>query len=310
MAFLKGFGIALPPRIVSNEELAALTGASPEWILNVSGIEQRRWAADIETVGDLAAAAAKDCLDRCGMQAASVGMIVVASGTSARSFPGPALGVARSLGLDSTPAIDLPLPSAGAIFALSLAAQLADKYGEILVIGAEKMSPVVARQPVEPGVAVLFGDGAGACLVSAENGVAQVVDSILHSDGAFSEDLRLEFGAPLSMNGRAVIMQASRKIPRVISTLLMNYGVAADEISAFVMHQANQNLIDAVAKALGVPSDRFFSNIRRYGNTSAASMLIAAAEWAQLKGFRKDIPVIFAGFGAGFHWGAMLAKGI
>jgi 3-oxoacyl-[acyl-carrier-protein] synthase-3 len=310
MAFLKGFGAALPPRIVGNEELAALTGAAPDWILSVSGIEQRRWAAVGETVGDLAAAAARDCLDRCGVQAATVGMIVAASGTSERSFPGPALAVAKSLGLDSTPAIDLPLPSAGAIFALSLAAQLADKYGEILVIGAEKMSPVVVRQPVEPGVAVLFGDGAGACLVSAETGMAQVVDSILHSDGAFSEDLRLEFSAPLVMNGRAVIMQASRKIPRVISALLTKYGVPPSEVTAFLMHQANQNLIDAVAKALGVPSGRFFSNIRRYGNTSAASMLIAAAEWTQSIGFQKDIPVIFAGFGAGFHWGAMLAKGI
>jgi 3-oxoacyl-[acyl-carrier-protein] synthase III len=310
MAFLKGFGTALPPRIVSNEELSALTGAGPDWILSVSGIEQRRWAADSQTVGDLASAAAKDCLERCGVQAASLGMIVVASGTFERSFPGPALAVAKGLGLDSTPAIDLPLPSAGAIFALSLATQLADKYGEILVIGAEKMSPVIARQPLEPGVAVLFGDGAGACLVSAETGTAQVVDCMLHSDGAYSEDLRLDFGAPLVMNGRAVIMQASRKIPRVISTLLTKYSVPPREISAFLMHQANQNLIDAVAKALGVASDRFFSNIRRYGNTSAASMLIAAAEWAQSTGFQKDIPVIFAGFGAGFHWGAMLAKGI
>src|SRR5690348_3460916 len=121
MAFLKGFGTALPPRIVSNEELSALTGAGPDWILSVSGIEQRRWAADSQTVGDLASAAAKDCLERCGVQAASLGMIVVASGTFERSFPGPALAVAKGLGLDSTPAIDLPLPSAGAIFALSLA---------------------------------------------------------------------------------------------------------------------------------------------------------------------------------------------
>ena len=310
MAFLKGFGAALPPRAVGNDELAALTGATPDWILNVSGIEQRRWAADNETVGDLAAAAARDCLDRCGAQAASLGMIVVASGTSERRFPGPALAVAKSLGLDTTPAIDLPLPSAGAIFALSLAAQLADKYGEILVIGAEKMSAVVARRPVEPGIAVLFGDGAGACLVSAETGVATVVDSMLHSDGAFTEDLRLEFGAPLAMNGRAVIMQASRKIPRVISALLAKYSVLPGEIDVFLMHQANQNLIDAVARSLGVPPDRFFSNIRRYGNTSAASMLIAAAEWDRSTGFRKDIPVVFTGFGAGFHWGAMLAKGI
>jgi 3-oxoacyl-[acyl-carrier-protein] synthase III len=310
MAFLNGFGVCLPPRVVRNEELAALTGSSPEWILNVSGIEERRWATPDQTVADLAVAAAKDCLDRCGVDAASLGMIVVASGTAGRSFPGPALTVASRLGLTSPPALDLPLPSAGALFALALAAQLAGTYGRILVVGVEKMSAVIARQPIEPGVAVLFGDGAGACIVSAKEGIAAVVDSILCSDGAFSEDLRLEFGAPLAMNGRSVIMQASRKIPRVISELLSRHNVPAGEVNAFLMHQANQNLIDGVARALGVPAERFYSNVRRYGNTSAASMLIAAAEWSQTSGFRKDAPVVFAGFGAGFHWGALLARGL
>jgi len=193
---------------------------------------------------------------------------------------------------------------------LALAARLAGEYGNILVIGAEKMSTVIARQPIEPGVAVLFGDGAGACVVSATDGVAEIIDSAIYSDGAFSEDLRLPFEAPLEMNGRAVIMQASRKIPRAIQAVLARNRVAAPDVDAFLMHQANQNLIDAVARALAVPSARFYSNIRRYGNTSAASMLIAAAEWSQEAGFRSGAPVVFAGFGAGFHWGALLARGI
>jgi 3-oxoacyl-[acyl-carrier-protein] synthase-3 len=112
------------------------------------------------------------------------------------------------------------------------------------------------------------------------------------------------------MNGRAVIMQASRKIPRAIADVLERRHIAAGDVDTFLMHQANQNLIDGVARALGVPSSRFYSNIRRYGNTSAASMLIAASEWSQAAGFRKDLPVVLAGFGAGFHWGAMLAQGI
>ena len=308
MAFLKGFGVCVPERVVANEEMAVLTGSRPDWILNVSGIEERRFAA-AETVADLAASAAQDCLDRCGLPASSLGMIIVASGTAERNFPGPAVTVAHRLGLAGPPALDLPLPSAGVLFALALASRLAPEYGNILVIGAEKMSAVVTRPPVVPGIAVLFGDGAGACLVSADSGVAEILESAIYTDGAFAEDLRLPFGAPLHMNGRSVIMQASRKIPRAIAEVLERRHIPPCDVDTFLMHQANQNLIDGVARALSVPSSRFYSNIRRYGNTSAASMLIAASEWCRIAGFRRDQPVVMAGFGAGFHWGAMLAKG-
>jgi 3-oxoacyl-[acyl-carrier-protein] synthase III len=310
MAFLKGFGASVPARVVGNEEIGALTGAAADWIRGVSGIEERRFAADGETVAGLAFVAAKDCIERCGVEAAALGMVIVASGTAERRFPGPAATVAHKLGLTGAPALDLPTPSAGALFALALAARLATEYGNVLVIGAEKMSAVVQKQPIDPSIAVLFGDGAGACLVSAAGGAAEIVDSAMYSDGAFAEELHLEFDSPLKMNGRAVIMQAARKIPRAISELLARHSVAAADVETFLMHQANQNLIDGVAKALGVPSSRFYSNIRRYGNTSAASMLIAAAEWSREAGFRAGAPVVFAGFGAGFHWGALLARGV
>lgn len=308
MAFLKGFGAWVPERVVGNAEMAALTGAAPDWILNVSGIEERRFAEN-ETAPDLAVEAANDCLDRCAVPASSLGMIIVASGTAERNFPGPALAVAHRLGLSGPPALDLPLPSAGALVALALAACLASEYGNILVIGTEKLSPVIKRSPIDPGIAVLFGDGAGAALVSPDSGAAEILESAIYSDGAFTEDLHLPFDAPLHMNGRAVIMQASRKIPRAIMEVLEKRRIPAGDVDTFLMHQANQNLIDAVARALGVPPSRFYSNIRRYGNTSAASMLIAASEWSRTKGFRKGLPVVFAGFGAGFHWGAMLVQG-
>ena len=310
MAFLRGFGAYLPARVVGNEEMAALTGADPAWILNVSGIAERRFAADEETVTDLATAAARACLGHCGLDASSLGMVIVASGTAERRFPGPAVAVAQQLGLAAPPALDLPIPSAGSLFGLALASRLAGEYGNILVVAAEKMSTVALKAPIEPGTAVLFGDGAGACVISANGGVAEVIDSVMYSDGAFREELRLRFDAPLEMNGRAVIMQASRKIPRAIAELLERRQIPAAEVAAFLMHQANQNLIDAVARALGVPSSRFYSNIRRYGNTSAASMLIAASEWSQTGGFESGKPVVFAGFGAGLHWGALLARGV
>jgi 3-oxoacyl-[acyl-carrier-protein] synthase-3 len=308
VAFLKGFGAYLPARAVSNAELGATLGCDADWIRNVAGIEERRFA-EHETVVDLAVGAAEDCLQRTATPANQLGMIIVASGTSPRQFPGPAASVAARLGLEMTPAWDLPMASAGSLFGMALAGLLASGFGNVLLVAAEKMSEVVQRKPCDRGIAVLFGDGAGACLVSAQPGLAELVVGLLCSDGQFAEDLRLEFGQPLQMNGRSVILQASRKIPRAISEVLARNGRTPSDVDVFLMHQANQNLISRVAQALGVPDAKFYSNIRRYGNTSSASMLIAAAEWWQAEGFRAGAPVCFAGFGAGFHWGAALAIG-
>jgi len=309
VASIKAFGSYLPARVVKNDEIGAMVGSSAEWILNVSGIEERRFAADGETVADMGTRAAEDCLGSAGMTAEDVGILLVASGSAERRFPGPAVSVAHRLGLGGVPAIDLPLASAGSLFGIALGSELAGTYGNVLVVAAEKMSSVVLQRPMNPATSVLFGDGAGACLISADGGAAWIVDSALHTDGAFSEDLKLEFAQPLEMNGRSVILQASRKIPRTIETLLERNGRAAAEIDCFLMHQANQNLIVRIAEALGVEAAKFYSNIRRYGNTSSASMLIAATEWVRQVGFRAGVPVVFATFGAGFHWGALLCVG-
>ena len=309
MPFLKAFGSYLPSRVVSNEEIGKLVGSSAEWILNVSGIEERRFAADGETVADMAAEAARDCLAGAGLAAPDLGMLLVASGSSERRFPGPAAGLAHRLNLDGVPAVDLPMASAGSLFGMALAARLAQAYGNILVVAAEKMSSVVLKQPMNPATAILFGDGAGACLISAGEGFARIVDSALYTDGSFTEDLKLELEGPLEMNGRSVILQASRKVPRAIGALLEKCGRAPGDAACFLMHQANQNLIVRIADALGVAAEKFHSNIRRYGNTSSASMLIAAAEWQRQSGFEPGVPVVFAAFGAGFHWGALLAEG-
>jgi 3-oxoacyl-[acyl-carrier-protein] synthase-3 len=276
--------------------------------LDVSGIEERRYAAENESVADMAVAAATQCLERAGMTVSDIGMFIVSSGSSERRFPGPASIVANRLGATSAPALDVPMASAGGLFGMALAAQLAAAYGNILVVAAEKMSTVATREPMEQGVAILFGDGAGACIVSPGDGPARIVDSVLHSDGTFAEDLRLEFDAPLAMNGRSVIMQASRKIPAAIAELLERNRTPAAAVKIFLMHQANQNLIDRVAKALDVQAGMFYSNIRVYGNTSSASMLIAASEWWQAHGPAPGDLICFTAFGAGFHWGALLVQ--
>lgn len=309
MAFIRAFGSYLPSRVVPNEEIGAMVGSSAEWILNVSGIEERRFAAGDETVAEMGTLAAGDCLRAAGVKAGDVGLLLVSSGSAERQFPGPAVSVAHRLGLDGVPALDLPLASAGALFGMALASQLAAAHGNVLVVAAEKMSSIALRQPMSPSTAVLFGDGAGACLIAREGGAARIADAALYTDGSFAEDLKVEFGRPIEMNGRTVILQASRKIPRAIAALLERNGRAPAEVDCFLMHQANQNLIVRIAEALGVKSAKFYSNIRRYGNTSSASMLIAAAEWMRQGGFRSGFPVVFATFGAGFHWGGLLAVG-
>jgi 3-oxoacyl-[acyl-carrier-protein] synthase-3 len=301
MPSLLSFGHYLPKRILENRELAALLKCDPDWIFQASGIEERRIAAPDEPIVDLAALAARDCLDR--SVPPRIGMVIMSSGTPERRFPGPAAQLAEKLGLAGIPAIDLPIASAGSLFGMALAAQLAPIYGAILVVAAEKM-----YAPAEKNVAILFGDGAGACLVGPNDDGLRIVDSILHSDGTHAAELRLGLTGPVEMNGMAVIRHATRKLPEVIGELLQRNSLPASAIDTFLMHQANQNLIDRVARSIEAPADRFYSNIRRYGNTSSASMLIAASEWHETAQLSPGDSICFAAFGAGFHWGAALAR--
>jgi 3-oxoacyl-[acyl-carrier-protein] synthase III len=298
MASICKFGKYLPDRALGNDELALRLGCEANWILQVSGIEDRRVAAESESVADMAIAAAQPCLS------GTIGMVIVSSGTSALRFPGPAAEVAQRLGLAGIPAIDLPIASAGSLFAIELAARLAPAYGDILVIASEKMAP----HGIGKNIAILFGDGAGACLVSTTRPGLEIIGSALHSDGTWSDQLMLPWSGPIHMNGASVIRQATARIPAAIGEVLARSNVTADSIRAFIMHQANQNLMDRAARALQVPVERFYSNIRRYGNTSSASMLIAAAEWYEGAELAAGDLICLAAFGAGFHWGALLCR--
>lgn len=310
MAFIQAFGAYVPSRIVSNAELAERLGCDPDWISQSSGIAERRYAAQDESVADLAVRAAQDCLARAGRPASDVQLIIVATGSEPRRFPGPASVVAHRLGLDGVPALDVPVASAGSLMGMILGNSLAATYPVVLIVAAEKMSSLVLREPLDKNTAILFGDGAGACLLDVERGAARIVDHALHSDGAFARSLALQADGTLFMDGRSVILHASRKLPRVIAEVLERNQLSAADVPLFLMHQANQNLMDAVARALHVPAGRFFSNIRNYGNTSSASLFIAASEWQAGGGFQSGVPVVFAVFGAGFHWGSLLAVGV
>jgi len=287
--------------MITNAELAARVDRTAEWIENASGIRERRWAGPDQSVADLGVAAAEDCLRKAGAKASSIGMLIVASGSGARGFPGPSAEIAARLGLGSTPALDLPMASAGSLFGLALAMQMADVYGNVLVVAAEKMSPLVEA---DPNTAILFGDGAGAALVSSRPGRWRLLDAALHTDGQYREDL--VYDGKLRMNGLTVILQASRKIPAAIDEVLARQNLSAQQVVSFLLHQANLNLLTRVANALGVPPEKVFTNVQRYGNTSSASMFIAASEWAETN--PEPGPIVFSAFGAGFHWGALLAE--
>jgi 3-oxoacyl-[acyl-carrier-protein] synthase-3 len=305
-AYLHAFGAHLPERTVSNAELAARLGCTAEWIEGASGIRERRWADDDIGVVDLAAAAATACLSRAGIPTSQLGLLILASGSAPPGFPAPGAALAARLGLGTVPILDLPMASAGSLFGLSLASNLCESYGDILVVAAEKMSAVIQAHPLDQNTAMLFGDGAGAALVSSRSGPRVILRSVLHSDGQFRDDLSFDWTSPLNMNGLSVILQATRKLPAVIREVLDLAGIAPANVEAFLIHQANQNLLTRVAKSLGVGPERVYSNIARYGNTSSASMLIAAAEWDQQN--PPSGPAVFAAFGAGLHWGALVTS--
>jgi 3-oxoacyl-[acyl-carrier-protein] synthase III len=308
MSWLRALGFYVPAGIVTSRDLAPRVGVAPAWLLDATGIEERRFAAPGESVAELGVLAARDCLGSSGMAPREIGCLLVASGSAEKRFPGPAAAIGAALGIPGVPAIDLPMASAGSLFAIVLAAQLAPAHRNVLVVGAEIMSRLLQIDAAGRDTAILFGDGAGACVVSSETGFAEIRDSLLASDAGYADALSLSWGAPLYMDGRTVILHASRKLPRTISELLERNGLEVGDIGTYLLHQANRNLITRIAQTLKVPEERFFSNLNRYGNTSSASLLIAAAEWWRSSGGAMAAPVVLAAFGAGFHWGAVLAE--
>ncbi len=308
MAHLLGFGAALPDRVVSNAELSGELGVTPEWILSVSGIEERRRAADGETAAVLAHRAAEAGLAAAGLAARDLGAVVVGTGSAPRSFPGVSADLQRLLGAPGIPAFDVPLASAGGLFALALAVDLAPRYGPVLVAGAEVMSTVLDRPPRTKETAILFGDGAGCCVVAPGEGPVGVVDVRIGSDGTLADDLSLSPGEALRMNGRTVILQASRKLPQAVRDVTARNRVALADVDLFVFHQANLVLLRQVARSLGVPEEKLVLQVARYGNTSSASVLIALAEAHASGRLAPGTRAVVAAFGAGFSWGAALLR--
>ncbi len=315
MTYLRATGVHLPSRVMTSEETSALIGIAADYFPRVSGIHERRIADEDTTVIDMGAAAAREAMHRARLQARHIGALVVTTGTSGRAFPGPAAAIAHELGIRVSPAFDVPMASAGGIFAIWLADTLASRYGHVLAIATEKMSPVSLHEPYERSVAGLFGDGAGACVISPDapparpnTTTARIAATALHSEGAHANQLWLSHDGLLKMNGRSVISNATQRVSEAIREVLKATETKADEVAAFLMHQANLHVLHRIARSLHVEESRFFTNIDRYGNTSSASLLIALHEWLTDEPHKKDDKFVLAGFGAGYHWGAAMLQ--
>jgi 3-oxoacyl-[acyl-carrier-protein] synthase-3 len=307
MAHLAGFGCYLPSRELGNDALAAEFGVDPQWIIEACGIHTRRIAGPEETVAEMAARASAEALSGAGITARDLGAIIVGTGTPDRQFPGVSAALQKILDAPGIPAFDIHLASVGGLFALSLAREMCERYGPVLVAASERMSDIMARAPRVKETAILFGDGAGAVVVAPGLGAIEVLDARIQSDATFADDLSLAVGETLHMSGRTVILQAHRKLTESINGLLQRNGLTVDGVGLWLFHQANLVLLNQVGKSLKIPRERVFLNLDRYGNTSSASLLIAAAE-AHRESLFHPGHVVLAAFGSGMSWGSMLLE--
>jgi len=308
---IAGVGSALPKRQVSNEELSQTVDTTDEWIVERTGIRNRYIASDGETTGSLAATAARNALDHAGLDARDIDLIVLATATPDQTFPSTATKVQAALGINDCIAFDVHAVCTGFLYALSVADSMlrTGNARKALVIGAETFSRILDWE--DRATCVLFGDGAGALVLSAEESDSGILATKLHADGRHNDLLFVDGGpsttgtvGKLRMKGREVFRHAVINLAQVMNEVLETAGLNADEVDWVVPHQANARILEATAKKLGLPAEKVVVTVDRHANTSAASVPLAfdtAIKDGRIK--RGDI-VILEAMGGGFTWGA------
>lgn len=316
-SIIKGCGGYLPEKVLTNHDLAKMVDTSDEWIKQRTGIESRHLAAENETTSDMAIKAAEDALLHADMPVADIDAVIVATTTPDLTFPATAAHVQAGLGMTHGFAFDVQAVCSGFIYALTTADSLiqAGRAKNVLVIGAEKMSSIVDWN--DRGTCILFADGAGAVILSAEETDEQkgVLSAHLHSDGR-QKDLLCTSGGPgttgdagvIYMEGREVFKHAVQHLAEAVDEALESNGIAPDEIDWLVPHQANIRIIESTAKKLGMSMDKVVTTVATHGNTSAASVplaLNAAVKDGRIK--RGDL-ILTEAMGGGFTWGSALIR--
>jgi 3-oxoacyl-[acyl-carrier-protein] synthase-3 len=306
-----GVGSALPKRQVTNDELAKTVDTTDEWIVERTGIRSRYVAGDDETTASLAIDAARRALEHAGVAASEIDLIVLAAATPDQTFPSSATKVQAALGIPDCIAFDVHAVCTGFLYALSVADSMlrSGNARKALVIGAETFSRILDWE--DRATCVLFGDGAGALVLSAEEGERGVLATKLHADGRHNDLLFVDGGpsttgtvGKLRMKGREVFRHAVVNLAQVLNEVLEDAGLTAADVDWVVPHQANARILDATAKKLGLPAAKVVVTVDRHANTSAASVPLAfdtAVKDGRIK--RGDVVVLEA-MGGGFTWGA------
>jgi 3-oxoacyl-[acyl-carrier-protein] synthase III len=324
-----GIGHYVPSKVVTNDDLAKLMNTSDEWIVQRTGIKERRF---IEHSGigasDLAVPASKMALEHAGLTEKDIDAIIFATLSPDHNFPGSGCFLGHKLGLGGVPALDVRNQCTGFLYGLSIADAWirAGMYKKVLLVGAEVHSTGIELADRGRDVAVLFGDGAGAAIIGAATDPDQGIKSIeLHADGAGAKELWVE--APASayeprltkemldegkhfpaMNGKQVFRWATEKMPEVAKSALEKAQMTAADVDLFVPHQANLRINQMVGAKLGIPEAKTVANIEKYGNTTAATLPLGLSEAWREGRCRRGSNVLFAAFGSGFTWGAAVIK--
>ena len=320
MAHIMGFGGYVPERVVTNDDWAEMVDTSAEWIIQRTGIERRRFAADDETTLTLAAKAAEAAIEDAGLTVADIDEIIVATDTPEMMTPDTAALVQHHLNFRNVPTYDLAGSGcAGFVQALDVAkSRIATAPKRILVIGVELISRMISMK--DRTTAILFGDGAGAVILGPEKAKAEVLDVVSGTDGGYAEILTLAAGGTrnpfneasllsgdynrLIMDGRRVFIEAVRRMSEAANEVLDRIGRAKEDIALVIPHQANLRIIDAVRKKLGLDEDKVYVNVHEYGNTGSATVPFAMFEAVNDRTIGEGDLVVLTAFGAGFHWAA------
>lgn len=302
-------GRCLPKKVVTNEEMSRRVETSHEWIVSRTGIYTRHVCQE-ESTTDLAEGAARKALERAGVGAEQVGACIVATVTPQYSAPTTGCLLQKRLGLpEDTPCFDMNVGCTGFLYGLQVARGLLLQSGRpyALLIGAESLSRIVNFD--DRGTCILFGDGAGAALVTLEEGAPWACVMGARGD---EEAILIQGPGPerplIHMDGQRVFKFAVEAVPQCVHALLEQGHVTLEQVDWLVPHQANQRIIQSAAKKLGLPVERFYQNMARYGNTSAASIPIALDEMAEQGLLRRGQKVACVGFGAGLTWGGALLE--
>jgi 3-oxoacyl-[acyl-carrier-protein] synthase-3 len=323
-----GTGLAVPDRVVTNDELSELMDTNDEWIRTRTGIRERRWVREGETGVELGLKATQQALDMAGLAPDDLDAIVYATSSPDHFAPGNGVYLQRMLGISTIPALDVRAQCSGFIYALSVADAWirANQYQNILVVGSEIQSTGLEISSAGRHVAVIFADGAGAVVLgrgNSDDGGILAFD--LHSEGAHAEKLwvdapgsmyhprvspqQIEAGRQyLEMDGKEVFRHAVVRMPQSVRAVLSSSGESLENLKLLLAHQANLRISEAMQKDLGLRDDQVYNNIMRYGNTTAATIPIALDECVRGGRLQRGDLLVMTAFGSGFMWGSAAVR--